>query len=118
MHHDVRDDNLILDDAGRVWLCDWTWPARGPRWLDSLHLLIGAAVDDVPVDDVLRTSEVFRGVDDEAVDCALALVAGFLLMHASERVPPTSPHLRAHQATWGHAAWRWLARRRGWPSSS
>lgn len=118
VHHDVRDDNVILADDGRVWLCDWTWPARGPGWLDSLHLLIGAAVDDVPVDQILTRRAVFRGVSDEAIDAILALVAGFLLKHAAERVPPTSPHLRAHQATWGHAAWSWLARRRGWAATS
>lgn len=39
VHLDLRDDNILIDDRGRVWICDWNWPLRGAPWLDLVTLL-------------------------------------------------------------------------------
>lgn len=113
VHGDVRDDNLLLT-PDHVRLCDWNWPFRGADWLDSLSLLLGARLDGLDVDPSLRESAPLRAADPEQVDIALALFAGYYLKGAADPVPPTSPYLRLHQAGFAHAAWSWLAERRGW----
>lgn len=113
VHGDVRDDNLLLT-ADDVLLCDWNWPFRGADWLDSLSLLLGARLDGLDVDPLLQESTLLREADPEQVDIVLALFAGYYLKGAADPVPPTSPYLRQHQAGFAHAAWTWLAERRGW----
>jgi hypothetical protein len=39
-HLDARDDNLIIDGSGAVWLCDWNFPAVGPLWTDAVSLVL------------------------------------------------------------------------------
>ncbi|MDM4720302.1 aminoglycoside phosphotransferase family protein [Micromonospora sp. WMMA1363] len=41
IHGDLRPDNVLLDVAGRVWWCDWTWLCHGPAWFDLVTLLLG-----------------------------------------------------------------------------
>ena len=43
VHTDLRDDNFIIDRAGKVWMCDWNWPVVGAAWIDSLFVLDRAA---------------------------------------------------------------------------
>lgn len=114
VHTDVRDDNLMLADDGRVLLCDWNWPVVGAAWLDTLFLLIGPRGDGLDVDAVLAGSPLTRDLDPEAVDVALALVTGYFLRSAALPVPPTSPYLRDAQRWQGEVCWEWLCERRGW----
>lgn len=114
VHTDVRDDNLLLADDGRVLLCDWNWPARGAAWLDTVMLLVGPRGDGVDVEEVLAGSELLRGVPGEHVDGLLALLTGYFLRHADLPVPSSSPYLRALQQWQGEVCWDWLCERRGW----
>ena len=114
VHGDVRDDNLLLTDDGRVLLCDWNWPVRGAAWLDSLILLVGPRGDGLDVEEVLATHPTFADLDPEAVDIVLALLTGYFLTHSDQPVPSSSPHLRDHQLWQGEACWEWLCERRGW----
>lgn len=114
VHGDVRDDNLLLAEDGRVLLCDWNWPMRGPAWFDSLALLIGPRGDGLDVEAVVATHPTFADVDPEAVDIVLALLAGYFLTRSDDPVPSSSPHLRDHQLWQGEACWEWLGERRGW----
>jgi hypothetical protein len=62
---------------------------------------------------VLRASWLADGVDDEAVDAWLALIAAFMLSQARDAAPGfASPWLAAHRAFFGTAALDWLERRR------
>lgn len=116
VHMDVRDDNLILDRSGRMWLCDWNWPTRGPAWLDSLFTLIGPRGDGLDVEAVIRERRLLRDVPAEDIDVVLALLVGYFFRQRDEPVPPTSPHLRDHQSWQGDVCWAWLCERRGWES--
>ncbi len=116
VHTDVRDDNLLLADDGRVLLCDWNWPVVGAPWIDSLFLLVGPRGDGLDVETVLDTHPTFAGLDPETVDIVLALLVGYFLKAADDPVPPTSPHIRNHQRWQGEVVWHWLCERRGWPT--
>lgn len=114
VHTDLRDDNLLLDATGAVWICDWNWPVRGAAWLDSLFLLIGPRGDGLDVEAVIAARPLLAKVPAEHVDRVLALLAGYFFKQSDEPVPPTSPYLRAFQAWQGDVVWHWLAERRGW----
>jgi len=114
VHTDIRDDNLLLADDGRVLLCDWNWPVVGAPWLDSLLLLIGPRGDGLDVEAALAASPVTRDVPAEAVDIVLALVTAYFLVSAAQPVPSTSPYIRDAQRWQGEVCWQWLAERRGW----
>ena len=114
VHTDIRDDNLLLADDGRVLLCDWNWPVAGAAWLDLLFLMIGPRGDGLDVEAVLASSVLTRDVDPAAIDAVLALVTGYFLVSAQQPNPPTSLHLRDAQRWQGEVCWRWLTERRGW----
>jgi hypothetical protein len=114
VHTDVRADNLLIDDAGKVWICDWNWPVLGAAWLDSLFTLIGPRGDGLDVDRVISERRLLADVPAESVDIVLALLIGYFLSACDQPVPPTSPHLRDHQRWQGEVCWAWLAERRGW----
>lgn len=114
VHTDIRDDNLMIDRSGRVWMCDWNWPVVGAAWLDTVFLLIGPRGDGLDTEAVLRERRLTRDLPAESVDVVLALLAGYFFKQCEEPVPPTSPHLRDHQRWQGDVVWDWLCERRGW----
>ncbi|MDO7867206.1 hypothetical protein [Nocardioides jiangxiensis] len=118
VHGDVRADNLLILDDGaglRAEVIDWTWPAEGAAWLDTVTLLaLARAQGAAAVDERLATRTLTRDVPADAVDSWLALLAGYFLKSADDPVPPAAPHLRGHQRVAGEAFWDWLAARRGW----
>lgn len=117
VHTDLRDDNVLLGKDGRVWFCDWNWPAVGAAWVDTVFLLIGPRGDGLDVDAVLRTRALTRDVPAEDVDTVLALLAGFFFKTGDGPPLPTSPHLREFQRWQGEVVWGWLCERRGWNGS-
>ncbi|MGB0101644.1 MAG: phosphotransferase [Nocardioides sp.] len=114
VHTDVRDDNLLLTDDGRVLLCDWNWPVVGAAWLDTVLLMIGPRGDGHDVEALLGASPLTRDLPAESVDIVIALVTGYFLWSAQQQVPPASPHIRDAQLWQGAVCWDWLAERRGW----
>ena len=87
-HGDLRPDNMVVDPAGKVWICDWNWllagRARGPTWWGCSSPSHGGGGD---VDAALARSMVLDGVDPEAVDAWLALLAAFMCGQAAEPAP-------------------------------
>lgn len=114
VHTDIRDDNLLLDGDGKVWICDWNWPVVGAAWIDTLFTLIGPRGDGVDVESVLASRRLTRDVPPEAIDRVLALLVGYFLKSGDDPVPATSPFLREHQRWQGEVCWHWLCERRGW----
>ena len=114
VHTDIRDDNLMIDRSGRVWMCDWNWPVLGADWLDSLFMLVGPRGDGLDVDPVIATRPLLRDVPPEHIDIMLALLVGYFFRQRDEPVPPNSPHIRDHQSWQGEVCWAWLCARRGW----
>jgi len=114
LHTDVRDDNVIIDPAGRVWLCDWNWVCAGVTWFDTLSVLVSAYGDGLDADAELATNPLTASLADTDIDAVLALLAGYFITVSSHEVPPSSPHLRAHQRWYAEVTWQWLSRRRRW----
>lgn len=114
VHCDVRDDNLLLADDGRVLLCDWNWPVVGARWVDALLLLVIARGDGVDTERIVASHRLFSDADADAVDAVLALATGYFLRSSDHPAPTSSPFVRDHQLWCGEVAWDWLATRRGW----
>jgi Ser/Thr protein kinase RdoA (MazF antagonist) len=117
-HTDVREDNVLVGDDGRVWICDWNWMVRAHPAFDSLALLLSAHGDGHDADALLQQRRLTRGLPDELVDGFLALLLGYFLHQCAEPTPTTSPWLRKHQAWYATAAGRWLGARRIWPEAS
>lgn len=114
VHTDARDDNVLVRPDGTALLCDWNWPGVGAAWIDTVMLLIGPRGDGLDVEAVLADRALTRDVPAEHVDILLALLAGWLSQQSDQKVPPTSPYLRAAQRWQAEVVWEWLCERRGW----
>lgn len=113
-HADLRDDNVIVEPSGQVWVCDWNFPIVGPRWLDTVCLLMAMHGDGLDVEDLLDRSLVVSDTDREAVDSFLAVLVGYFAVASRRPSEPTSPYLRTHQRWYADVTLDWLSRRRGW----
>ncbi len=114
VHGDLRPDNLVLDRGGRARMVDWNWVSRGPAWADFVGLWPVMTHHGLDLSR-WQSSPLLAGVDADAVDAFLAVVAG--LMVARSRGDDSTPGLavlRAHQRFTGHAFLALLATRRGW----
>ncbi|MEU8242174.1 aminoglycoside phosphotransferase family protein [Actinoplanes missouriensis] len=109
-HGDLRIDNVLLDNSGKAWLCDWTWPCLGAPWYDAITLLISAYASGLDADAYISAWNPPPG----GVDGALAALAGYWLVRASDGPSSASPHSRQHQRFSGGQALAWLASRQGW----
>lgn len=113
VHADVRDDNLLIRPDGSMVLCDWSWPVRGARWLDSLLLLIGPRGDGLDVEAHLAAHPLLAEVEPEHIDIVLALLTGYYLRVAGQPTPSNSPWLGEFARWQGEVCWTWLRERRG-----
>ncbi|MFC8449724.1 phosphotransferase [Kitasatospora sp. NPDC057223] len=115
VHEDLRRDNVVLDGAGRAWICDWNWPRLGASWFDLTLLLATAHADGHDADRLFTAHPAARGAAPEQLDAALAALLGYFLTEGARPDPPSgSPVLRRHQTWSGEVVLRWLAGRRGW----
>jgi hypothetical protein len=113
IHCDLRLDNVLIDAAGRAWLCDWNWPCFGAPWFDTAALLVTAYASGLDADRLFAEHPTAREAPPDALDAALATLSGYWLTRAAARTD-ASPHLGAHQAWSGRQALAWLAERRSW----
>ena len=98
MHGDLRDDNILVSDAGQVWIVDWNWPVLGVPWIDLVCLLLSARGDGHDADAILTASPLTRDVDPHEIDVLLGVLWSFWAAARHEDPVPThSPHLRDHQ---------------------
>src|SRR5690606_8694802 len=114
IHCDLRDDNVILGDDGKVWFCDWNWPCKAAPWVDLVTLLISAYGDGYDADALLTAHPLGRDVAPERVDALLAALGGYFTEASGQPPIPGSPYLRQHQSWWARTTLTWLALRRGW----
>lgn len=114
IHCDLRLDNVLLDRAGRAWMCDWTWLCHGPAWFDLAGLLVTAYASGLDADRIFSAHPAAAGAPPDALEVSLAALSGHLLTGADTDPFTASRHLRQHQRWSGSMALRWLGERRGW----
>lgn len=114
LHHDLRQDNVLIDTNGAAWICDWNWPCIAGSWFDLTLLLATAHADGHDATSLFKHHPTARGVDGEQLDSALAALSGFFLVSGAQPPADWSPYIRQHQTWCGEVTLRWLAERRGW----
>ncbi|MFG3041767.1 phosphotransferase family protein [Streptomyces sp. NPDC048330] len=114
LHHDLRQDNILIDARGSGWICDWNWSCLGASWFDLVLLLATAHADGHDATALFQAHPTAVGVDGEQLDAALAALSGFFLASGARPPADWSPHIRQHQTWCGEVTLRWLADRRGW----
>jgi Ser/Thr protein kinase RdoA (MazF antagonist) len=110
-HLDLRDDNILIDTADKVWICDWNWPLVGAPWLDLVTLLISVYGDGLDADAVLATHPLTAEVEPRSIDAWLATLWLYFTTTKEQPVPAHSPHIRDHQAWYDDAVRVWLSSR-------
>lgn len=114
IHCDLRLDNLLIDNAGVAWICDWNWVCFGPAWFDTASLLISAYASGLDADALFAAHPTARDAPADGLDAALAALAGYLLTAAATGPTDASPYIRTHQRWSGETALAWLTARQGW----
>lgn len=118
VHADLRDDNMLIDDHGGGWVCDWSFPVLGRAYLDLVSLVLSMHGDGLDGDTLLAGSRLVGPGDADGVDSFLADLMLYYLISGARPDVEGSPYLRRHQRWSGAVAARWLSARRGWGPSA
>lgn len=117
VHGALRRESIMITDHGwdatSAHAVDWFMPSRGAAFLDVVLLLPYLRVDGAPPPEVVLDRHPLAGVDPEALTCAVAAVAGALVLGSMQPPEPGMPHERAVQREAAHAALEWLRTRLG-----
>jgi hypothetical protein len=113
LHLDVRGDNVLLGDGGRVWFVDWPWAARGAAWVDAAILVMNAAVHGFDPESIVDDHPLLSGAGSLALTALLAGLAATLADAWWRPAPPGLPTVREFQRAHHRAVLAWLQRR--WP---
>ncbi|MPY61906.1 aminoglycoside phosphotransferase family protein [Streptomyces spongiae] len=114
-HCDLRADNILLTEDGRVVFVDWPHARRGAApWFDLLLMLPSVRAQGGPdPEEVFAAHPLGRDAESDAVTATLAGFAGFMIRNCRQPPPPGLPTLRAFQRAQGEAALEWLRKRLG-----
>jgi hypothetical protein len=111
LYLDARADNVRVP-PGRLRLFDWNWVAVGPAETDIAAFAEGIAIDGGPVPErFVDEYRRHRPVNDEALDAAVAALAGLFASSASGPPRPDLPRLRSWQRRQFKVCLEWAARR-------
>lgn len=112
VHSDVRDDNVVLADDGRVLFVDWAHSFVGADWLDLLFALPSIELaGGPPCEDLVERSNRLRRADPDAVTVVAVALLGFFTEQARHAPPPGAPAVRAFQEAQRQVARRWVESR-------
>lgn len=111
LHTDVRADNLLVRDDGRVVLVDWPHACVGAAWIDKLAMLPSVGLDGPEPQDVIAALNPFDGVDGDILTTMLVALTGYFEYQGLQPDPPGMPTLRQFQRDQGVAGRTWLQTR-------
>ncbi len=112
---DLRDDNILLADDGRVWICDWNWPLLGAPWLDLVGLLLSVHGDGLEADAIVTSHPLTAEVDPRSIDAFLAGLWLYFTTAGDQPVPTASPYIRDFQKLQAGWTLSWLRKRGALP---
>ena len=95
-------------------MCDWNFPAVGPRWADAVCLAISMYGDGLDAEALLAGTGLVTDDDHQGIDCFLAVLTAYFLIQSVQPVNTTSPYLRTHQTWYAQVCGSWLKQRLGW----
>lgn len=111
VHGDVRADNLLLE-GDRVVVVDWPWASRGAPWVDSLTLVLNAAVfGDHDPEKLVAGTPILAAVDRDALTAVVAGLAGYFSWQGRQAARPEMPTIRGFQLAQADTCLRWLRTR-------
>ncbi|WP_258725900.1 hypothetical protein [Cellulomonas sp. NS3] len=111
LHHgDLRRDNVLREPGGRLRVVDWTHLWTAPGWLDLVRLGADVAACGHDPGLLLRRS-CWADAPDDAVDVALAGLAGRAWREGHLPGVPEIPGLRRMQREQGLHTLRWIEAR-------
>ncbi|GAB3880121.1 hypothetical protein GCM10029964_033800 [Kibdelosporangium lantanae] len=111
VHMDARADNILLTARGAVFV-DWPHAAVGAPWADLLFMLPSVVSQGGPEPaDVWAATPLAAKADPDAVNAALAGIAGYFTYSATLPPPKNLETVRAFQRVQGDHALRWLESR-------
>lgn len=114
LHNDVRADNILITDAGVVFV-DWPHACTGAAWFDIVGFapsVIMQGGPDLPW--LLARTPSAATADPDAVTAVAAAVAGYFTRQSLLPAPAGMPTVRGFQAAQGEHARAWLRERTGW----
>jgi hypothetical protein len=114
VHFDIRADNIVLGNDGRVWFVDWPWACRGAIWMDITLFLVNAALYGHDPQKYAERHPLLADVDPWHVTGLLAGLAGMWAEETRQPAPPGIPTLRAFQRAQLDVTLPWIRRRTGW----
>lgn len=114
-HWDIRSDNVLITDQGRVVFVDWAHACLAARWVDAVIAACDVAErTSIDVDDVLMRSPVVAAADPDHVTAFVAAVIGGLTWAGAQPDPPGLPTIRVWQQQEALRLLGLLRRRTGW----
>lgn len=109
VHADIRADNLLLTDDGRVVLVDWPWACVGADFVDLAFFLPSVGLGGGPdVATVVDRYHLLDDVDRDGFVVTFVAVAGFFVRSCQDEPPPGIPRLRSFQRAQADVALAWL----------
>lgn len=114
LHGDLRSDNFLLTADGFA-VVDWPSVRLGAPWIDLLFAVPSIAMHGGGDPAALWGSHpLSQTAEPDAVDTAIAGLAGFFLHRSIQPPIPLLPTLRDFQRSQGVVALDWLRNRRRW----
>jgi aminoglycoside phosphotransferase (APT) family kinase protein len=107
VHGDLRADNVMIDESGKVWLIDWLHASIGATWLDLAFMLPSVAAQGGG-DPAELFAQHAPQVSRDDLRAALAGLTGSLVWGSLQPAPPGVPNLRPFQSAHAEAALHWL----------
>jgi aminoglycoside phosphotransferase (APT) family kinase protein len=114
IHGDLRSDNFLLTTEGFT-VVDWPAVCLGAPWVDLLFAMPSVAMHGGGDPDTLWNGHSLgRTAEPDAVNTAIAGLAGFFLYRSIQPPIPLLPTLREFQRVQGEIALDWLRGRMRW----
>lgn len=111
LHFDLRHDNCLIGEDGRMWFVDWGRACLGPPWIDLACLLLESDLGGRDPESLFARHELGAAADAEAVDGFLVALASYWTHVAALPPPSGAAHLRRRQEHSRKTTIRWLMRR-------
>jgi aminoglycoside phosphotransferase (APT) family kinase protein len=111
LHFDLRHDNCLVGEAGRLWFVDWGRACLGPPWIDLVCLLLLSNLGGRDPESLFARHELGATADAEAVDGFLVALASYWTRAAALPPAPGAAHLRSRQGHSRETTIRWLMHR-------